>query len=299
MAKIKRPKWGNLASNLRTRIETEAKYDALDSEDFIINVYDGGKGGIFKKMSDDPWGATMGNTMPGAAPYVAGYYGTVEGETGDIVEFVNNASRTEIGVGTFPQGAKVYGVIGADLKVTITDVPGDGRAYLGTVEIPLITQGSIKIVHVCLAKDGAGFAVLDKFAAVALAGNITTAAEGDIVTGGKIMTLTLAGDTFVAADGAASHYLVATANKLIDGFMHVAGTDDLADIKTALKAAAAAGDNTAIVRTSANVLTITLPAVAGYSITTSEEIAVSVHQDLLESSSTPIIASPHATITAA
>jgi hypothetical protein len=153
MATIRKPKWGNLAANIKTRIETKVLYDGLESEDFIINVYDGGKGGIFKKMSADPWDGIMGALQPGAAPYPKGYYGSLEGQTGDVVEF----QTAEIGAGAFAQGAKVYAIVAADLTCTITDASGDGRFYIGTVEIPLFSEGANKFVYVSLAKSGEGF----------------------------------------------------------------------------------------------------------------------------------------------
>ena len=84
--------------------------------------------------------------------------------------------------------------------------------------------------------------------------------ESEIVTGGETVIITIAGDTWVPTIGS---------NNAITTAFLAAITGDLAD---------AAGWNAQVslvhgdlVRTSATVLTLTLPATAGYSITTGNE----------------------------
>jgi hypothetical protein len=303
MAKIVQHRFGQGIATIEARIQTEALYDALKSGDFIIDIYDAGKGGVCRAPSkcepDD-----LINAPYTSAPRPKGWYVSVEGETGDVVRFANDDLTTEIGTGSFAYGASVYATVAASLKCTISDTATVGSYYIGTVEGPLVTntvgEATYKHVWVRLDKRGLGFTEINKIASAVLSGTAIAGGVGEaaIVTGGETIIITLAGDTWVAYDGTAL-YLIATADKLIDGLAHVAGTDDLDKIKTALKAAANATDNTAVVRTSATVITITLPAVATYSITVSEEISLEVPADLLESSVTPLASSPHITVTAA
>lgn len=138
---------------MTARIQTEALFNGIDSGDFIVDSYDAKKGGIVRKQPHVSWDKD-------ALPYASGYYVALEGEVGDVVEFKQLADATvdEIGNGTFAFGATVYGVIGSDLKVTITDVKTTGAAILGTVECPLVTDDDgNKFVYVRLSKSGVGY----------------------------------------------------------------------------------------------------------------------------------------------
>ena len=303
MAKIVQHRFGQNIATIEARVETEALYDALKSGDFIIDIYDAGKGGVARVPSKNEWDDLL-NAPFSVAPRPVGYYIAVEGETGDVIRFANDDLTTEVGTGTFAYGSPVYATPAASLKCTISDTASVGSYFIGTVEGPLVQNTvsgeTYKHVWVRLQKSGVGFVEVNKIASATLSGTAIAGGVGEaaIVTGGETIIITLAGDTWVAYDGTAL-YLIATANKLIDGLAHVAGTDDLADIKTALKAAADSTDNTAVIRTSATVITITLPAVAGYAITVSEEISLEIDPDLLESTVTPLASSPHITVTAA
>jgi hypothetical protein len=130
--------------------------------------------------------------------------------------------------------------------------------------------------------------------------NATANAESDIAAGGSTIIVTLTGDTWVAADGTdgtnANDYLIATADALLDGLAHVSGDDDVADIIAAAKADVTATDNDAVIRTSATVLTITLPAVAGYAIGADEVISLTVPAALMQTTTAPVAAVPNLTI---
>jgi hypothetical protein len=137
---------------LATRLASKAIYDGIKTKDFIINASDGYAGGIVRKQPHITW------DNPGD-PHPDAYRVTLEGDTGDVIEFCEmaDASRDEIGTGTFAVGSTVYGTIGSDLKVVITDVKTTGKAILGTVEIPLATDADgNKFVWVRLNKSGAG-----------------------------------------------------------------------------------------------------------------------------------------------
>jgi len=303
MAKIVQHLFGQNVAAMEARIETEALYDALNSGDFIIDIYDAGKGGVCRAPSKNKWGGSVNAPVP-EDPRPYGFYASVEGQTGDVVLFVNDDKTTEVGTGSFAYGDPVYATPAASLKCTIADTASVGSYFIGTVEGPLQTAtvdgSTYKYVWVRLRKEGVGFASVNKIASAVLSGTAIAGGVGEaaIVTGGETIIITLTGDTWATYDGTAL-YLIATADKLIDGLAHVSGTDDLADIKTALKAACNSTDNTAVIRTSATVMTITLPAVAGYSIAADEEISLEIDADLLVSTTTPLASSPHITVTAA
>lgn len=93
----------------------------------------------------------------------------------------------------------------------------------------------------------------------AIAGGVL---ESEIVAGGETLIITLTGDTFnplVGADNAITTALLAG----------ITGDGDYSTV-------AAATDHTDVVLTSASVVTITYPAVAGYAITGDETVTVAV-----------------------
>jgi hypothetical protein len=139
---------------------------------------------------------------------------------------------------------------------------------------------------------------------IVLTGTIESGAasdETDIVSGGSTIVVTLTGDTWVGSDGTdgtnANDYLIATADAILDGIAHVSGDDDVADIIAAAKADVTNTDNDAVVRTSATVLTITLPAVSGYAIGADEVISLTVPASMLETTTVAVGAAPNLTIT--
>lgn len=122
-------------------------------------------------------------------------------------------------------------------------------------------------------------------------GTITASVdESDIVTGGKTIVLTLTDETFIAA-GTGPIGSTANTQALIDGIDGdvVGGTGWDAVVKAGLVPA----DD--VVRTSATVCTITLPAFASYSISATETISVVIPAAVLTGGS-EIIASPMFTI---
>ena len=121
------------------------------------------------------------------------------------------------------------------------------------------------------------------------------------MTGSSTIVVTLTGDTWAASDGTdgtnANDYLTATADALLDGLSNVSGSNDVADIIAAAKADITATDNDAVIRTSATVLTITLPAVSGYAIGTDEVISLTVPAGMMVTTTGAIGAAPNLTIT--
>lgn len=122
----------------------------------------------------------------------------------------------------------------------------------------------------------------------ALTGTATTANEGDIVTGGKTIILTLTGDTWVASGATFD----AQRQNIIDGLdsaqSEAAGWD--AEVKAKQGVAG-------VVRTSDTVVTITLDAQAAYDITATETITCTIPSTAV-SLGAQIVASPTFQITA-
>jgi len=100
-------------------------------------------------------------------------------------------------------------------------------------------------------------------ATIALTGTAVSGGvlESEIVTGGETVIITISGDTWVPTIGA---------NNAITTAFLAAITGNLADAAGFNAEVALVHGN--LVRTSATVLTLTLPATAGYSITTGNEI---------------------------
>ncbi|MGW8247771.1 MAG: DUF2341 domain-containing protein, partial [Acidiferrobacterales bacterium] len=120
-------------------------------------------------------------------------------------------------------------------------------------------------------------------ASVALTGTVTNAVESNIVTGGSTIVLTLTGDTWAAAGAAFDAERQNIINGLTSAGAEANGWNNL--VKSALAV-------TDVVRTSNTVVTITLPAVAGYDITADETITATVPASALALSSAAAVASP-------
>lgn len=160
----------------------------------------------------------------------------------------------------------------SDTVVTITLPAAPGYAITTTEIIqPLIPASALATSNVAVPT-GSTFDVPPQLhvSTVTLGGTIDGAAEADIVTGGETVTLTLTSDTWVAT--------LTDAMKLDIIYGLRASTDetngwnDIAPSEIAL---------TDVVRTSDTVVTITLPAMAYYSITANETISATVPHEAL------------------
>lgn len=119
-------------------------------------------------------------------------------------------------------------------------------------------------------------------ATCALTGTVTTAAEDDIVTGGRTIILTLTNDTWV------------TSGATFDGQRAniIAGLDSAQAEATGWDATVKATQGVSgVVRTSDTVVTITLDAQASYQITAPETITVTVPSTALTGAAA-LVASP-------
>jgi hypothetical protein len=124
---------------------------------------------------------------------------------------------------------------------------------------------------------------------VALSGTVTDDSEDDIRTGGSSILLTLTDDTWVAAGAAFD----AERQNIIDGLVSAAAEAN--GWNNVVQAGLAVTD---AVRTSNTVVTITLPAFAGYDITATETITVTVPASALVQSGAPLVAAPTFDVTA-
>lgn len=123
----------------------------------------------------------------------------------------------------------------------------------------------------------------------ALTGTITASAtEADIVAGGKTIILTLTGDTWVASGATFDAQRQNIINGLDSAQAEANGWDAV------VKAGLAVTD---VVRTSATVVTITLPAFATYNITATETVTATIPSTAL-TGGVQIVASPTFTVSA-
>lgn len=131
-------------------------------------------------------------------------------------------------------------------------------------------------------------------ATAALSGTVTSSTEADITTGAETIILTLSNGTWAPYDGSAStYYKDATALTLING-MTASGSEgsQWKKVKDALVATTGVTGNTAIVRTSPTVLTITLPVVPSYDIIANQVIKVTIPRALVTGATATVIVSP-------
>ena len=165
---ILRKRFNPTSADIPVALGLKTKWDAINAgkfENFIaVKEGRGWLAGIAKKV---PQTGMLGTRYDGKVEDTAttGNYVTLTGRDGDVVEFRNVAdlSQTEIGTGTFPYGADVYGTVDATTGiVTITDVPADGLLYLGVVSKALETWGTAgKAVQVSLRSNGVTYTEVD------------------------------------------------------------------------------------------------------------------------------------------
>lgn len=165
---ILRKRFNPTSADIPVALGLKTKWDAINAgkfENFIaVKEGRGWLAGIAKKV---PQTGMLGTRYDGKVEDTAttGNYVTLTGRDGDVVEFRNVAdlSQTEIGTGTFPYGADVYGAVDATTGiVTITDVPADGLLYLGVVSKALEIWGTTdKAVQVSLRSNGVTYTEVD------------------------------------------------------------------------------------------------------------------------------------------
>lgn len=175
------------------------------------------------------------------------------------------------------------------LTVTLTaDVPYSWNSQSGITN-PFGTD----VTHITVSSGAAGTLDIAGIgdnspaqATAVMAGNFTTALESQIVSGGRVATLTLTGANWLS--GAAFN---AQRRAIIDGMdsaqAEAAGWD-------AQKANLA---DAVVVRTSATVVTVTLTALGSYSVTANEVITATIPAAAITAAE-PIVATGTATITA-
>ena len=161
---------------------------------------------------------------------------------------VTDVVRTSNTVVTITLDAEPGYAVTANETVTVT-VPGSALAgAVGSIATPTFT-------------------VTSQTASAALSGTILTASAADIVAGGKTIILTLTGDIWILSGASFNAQRQAIINGLVAGTSQTNGWNN--DVVPAIAV-------TAVVRTSASVVTITLPAVAAYSISSSETITATI-----------------------
>ena len=146
-----------------------------------------------------------------------------------------------------------------------------------TVPASALAQSSIAIAAVPT------FDVTVSPGSVALAGTVTNDAETDIRTGSSEIVLTLTDDSWVLDDGTFAAQRAAIISGLVSAQAEANGWNNV------VQAGIPLGN---VVRTSNTVVTITLPALAGYDITAQETITVTVPASSLAQSSIAIAAVP-------
>ncbi len=146
-----------------------------------------------------------------------------------------------------------------------------------TVPASALAQSSIAIVG------NPTFDVTVSPGSVALTGTVTDDAEVDIRAGSSTILLTLTDDTWVAAGGAFDAERQNIINGLVSAQAEANGWNNV--VQGGLQV-------TDVVRTSNTVVTITLPAFAGYDIAAQETITATVPASALAQSSIAVVGNP-------
>lgn len=118
---------------------------------------------------------------------------------------------------------------------------------------------------------------------------VPTQTELDVVTGGKTIILTLAGDTWVTAGAAFDAQRQAIIDGLDSAQSELTGWNNEVRDKEVV---------TAVARTSSTVVTITLTASASYDITATETITATIPNAALTTGTSDIVGTPAFTVTA-
>jgi len=224
-------------------------------------IVDGGET-IIITITNDTWAPTLGANNAITTAFLAAITGDDAGSNGFDAEVAlvhGNLTRTNANVLTLTLPAVASYAIAAD--ETITVAPPNSSVVRG------------------IAPAAATFDVTFDVS-IALTGTAITGGvlESEIVTGSQTVIVTISGDTWAAT--------LAADNAITTAFL-AAIVGDLADAAGwNAQMALAHGD---ITRTTANILTIILPATAGYSITTGNEtVTVPVQADAVSGGIVPV-----------
>jgi hypothetical protein len=173
-----------------------------------------------------------------------------------------------------------------DQQVTIT-LPADAQYDISATETITATIPAAVLTSASAIVAAPTFNIYEDVTATAAISGTATAGinEADVVAGGKVVDITLTGDTFV--DGA---YFTDAKQAIIDGFANTVGTEwDLEVSNISVNA---------VTRQSDTVARLTLPALSGYSIATNETVTCTVPAAAMDLTGSPVVASGSITIAA-
>ena len=162
----------------------------------------------------------------------------------------------------------------SDAVVTITLPAASGYAITSSETIQPIIPAAALVLSNAALNTGSTFTIEPQAASasVTVGGTAAGAGEADIVSGGRTVTLTLTNDTWIASGTAFD----AVRQNIIDGI--IASTNEQDGWNDNVPHEIEVED---VVRTSDTVVTVTLDAIADYSITADESITASVPHEAL------------------
>ena len=204
------------------------------------------------------------------------YIRVYDGDPGTLIHTIGKAN---VPLGDFLDATGVIRTSSADwvsnhVKQSLTFSTTIARFVFG--ESP--DSGNFSIAHIALEE------TTPAGPTVTVGGDFSGGAtEASIKAGAQDLTLTLTNDTWAATAGDDNAITSAIIQGLDSAQSEAAGWN--ATIRDVI-------DHTAVVRTSATVLTITIPQTAGYQITANETITVTVPASALVTSGSDVAASP-------
>jgi hypothetical protein len=257
-------------------IGTAAVSGTITSSTAEGDIVSGGKT-IVLTLTDDVWDAEVGSDSSETTALINGLdsAGSEGGGWDAVVKAgldYTDVTRTSDTVVTITLPAFGSYAISADETITVT-VPASALSCSTSAVVASPT-----------------FDVTNAGPSSAVSGTITSsAAESDIVSGGKTIVITLTGDTWVADDGT----FAAQRQNIIDG-LDSAQSETYGWNNEVRDKQGVSG----VVRTSDTVVTITLDAQADYAVTSNETVTVTVPAGALVSSASDLTASPTFSVTA-
>jgi hypothetical protein len=238
------------------------------------NIMSGGKT-IIISLTNATWTGNIINIAQTRDTFFDSLNGTITppAEAAEWVEVITALKAA-------PNPASVISLSSDKRTVTVTlpAVPGYNISSPQSIDITFDNT-------LCIVDSGLTDPITESFAAFTIApasstatlgGNIATASETDIRSGGRTILLTLTDNTWTADSVSNTAKLIA----LIDGFTTATDTTAWNAVKAALKTSGG------VVRTSDTLLTITLPAVAGYDIAADQTVNLNIPTTLLTNSYT-------------
>jgi len=261
-------------TNLATTTALTGTVTTADENDIM-----GGGETIILTLTNDKWVASGG---------------TFDAVRQDIIDGLDSAQSETFGWNNEVRDKEVVTAVvrTSDTVVTVTLSSSAGYGISANETITATVPASALAFDTTPVIAAPTFSITDVASTASLTGTVIGSDEGDIVTGGRTVILTLMDDTWVTAGATFD----AVRQDIIDG-LDSAGAELLGWNNEVRDKEVV----TSVVRTSDTVVTVTLSASASYDIAANETITATIPDSALTIATSPLVAAPTfaiATVTA-